>query len=474
VASSHAAETRARALEQLGGEIVDLLVIGGGIIGSRVAYEAARAGLRVGLVDAGDFGGATTAASSKLLHGGLRYLATGDVRLVRELQREREILRARVAPHLVHPLSLVLLVERSRPRHIPKLAAALSLYTAVSGFRRPGPRLIPPRRAAELVPIDPGSICACGVIDEAVVHDARLALATTRAASRAGAIALNYLRAVAIHHTRGTFEVILEDELSKTLLTTRCRGIVNAAGPWVDGVRRLEDPTAQPLIRLSKGVHAVLPLAEAWHAGVALFDDSRSAVAIPWQGMLVIGATDTAFEGDPVAAVPTPTDIETVLGWFRSVLPSEQLQADRVLSSFAGLRALPPGRDETARASRRHRIIIGRHGMVSIAGGKLTNHRVIAIEALRRLPAELRPRRFIVSDDALLGGHVPEAAELERHFDRETAWYLLNLYGSEALLLPSMSTRRRPPSTAFIPTGPTCGRRPILRSTRSGRSLSTT
>jgi glycerol-3-phosphate dehydrogenase len=438
VTPSHAAETRAQALEQLTEGIVDLLVIGGGIIGSRVAYEATRAGLRVALVDAGDFGGGTSAASSKLIHGGLRYLATGDLRLVRELQRERDVLSTRVAPHLVRPLPLVLLVEGVRSRQVLKLAAALSLYSAISGFRRPRPRLIQAGRAAQLVQIQPGSSYTCGLIHEAVTHDARLALATVRAASRAEAIALNHVRAVAIHQTQGRFEVLLEDELTKALLAARCRAVVNAAGPWVDSVRRLENPSAPPLIRLSKGVHVVLPLAAEWHAGVALFDDSRSAIAIPWQGMLVIGATDTPFEGGASRVVPAPADIEMVLGWFRGVLSSEQLRPDRVLSSFAGLRALPPGRVETARASRKHLIDVGRDGMVSIAGGKLTNHRVIALDALRRLPGELRPRRFALSDAALPGGDLPQvASELERHVDRETAWHLLNLYGEEARVLLS-------------------------------------
>ena len=149
------------AFEELEGEVADLLVIGGGIVGGRVAYEAATAGLRVVLIDKGDFGGATSSASSKLIHGGLRYLATGDLRLVRELQREQAVLRSQVAPHLVRPLSLVLAVERSRSRDLAKLVAALALYAAVSGFRRPRPRLLRYRYACGARPIRP-------------VHDLRL------------------------------------------------------------------------------------------------------------------------------------------------------------------------------------------------------------------------------------------------------------------------------------------------------------
>jgi glycerol-3-phosphate dehydrogenase len=292
-------ETRAAAFERLEGEIADLLVIGGGIVGSRVAYEASRAGLKVVLIDRGDFGGATSAASSKLIHGGLRYLATGDLALVRELQRERAVLRSQVAPHLVRPLSLVLAVERSRSRKVAKLAAGLALYSAVSGFSRPRPRLLPRRQAAELVPFDRSAIFACGVVEEASTHDARLVLATARAARHAGAVTLNYARVVAIERVvRGLGAIRVVDRVSGEELTARSRAAVNACGPWVDRVRLLEDRKARPLTRLSKGVHAVLPLPEGWRAGLALLDDSRSAFAVPWQGMLLLGATDAPVESD--------------------------------------------------------------------------------------------------------------------------------------------------------------------------------
>jgi glycerol-3-phosphate dehydrogenase len=429
--ASSAGEQRAPAFERLEGEIADLLVIGGGIVGSRVAYEGARAGLKVVLVDGGDFGAATSAASSKLIHGGLRYLATGDLALVRELQRERAVLRSQVAPHLVRPLSLVLAVERSRSRNVAKLAAALTLYSAVSGFGRPRPRLLPCRQAAELVPFDRSAIFACGVVEEASTHDARLALATARAARQAGAVTLNHARVVAIERGRGTAAVSVVDGVSGEELTARARAVVNACGPWVDRVRMLEDRKARPLTRLSKGVHAVLPLPDGWRAGLALFDDSRSAFAVPWQGMLLLGATDTPFESDALDAAPTPDEVETLLGWFRDVLPG--LEASPVVSSFAGLRVLPPGRARTARASRRHVIDVGPTGTVAIAGGKLTNHRAIALDALANLPAEVRPRRLCPSAEPLPGALQAGAERaLEQRVDARTAAHLLGLYGGEA------------------------------------------
>jgi glycerol-3-phosphate dehydrogenase len=433
--TAHAAERRAAALERLEADVTDLLVIGGGIVGSRVAYEAARAGLSVALIDKGDFGGATSAASSKLVHGGLRYLATGDMRLVRELHREREALATQVAPHLVRPLSLVLAVERRHSRRTAKLAAALAIYAAVSGFSRPRPRPIRCRQALELVPFDPAAIVACGLVVEASTHDARLALATVRAARRAGAVTMNHVRAVAIERRRGKAAVETVDRVSGQRVAVRCRSVINACGPWVDRVRELEEPGARPLTRLSKGVHVVLPLPEGWRAGIALFDDSRSAFAVPWQGLLLLGATDTPVDG-PSAPAPSDDEVETLLGWFRDVLPSDTLRPDRLVSSFAGLRVLPPGRGSTTRASRRHVIDVAPSGTVSIAGGKLTNHRTIAVDALAALPPEVRPSRLTPSADPLPGARDAGAGDaLSRRLDPRTAAHLLGLYGGDAVRL---------------------------------------
>src|SRR6266540_2005844 len=180
---------RQASVECLRGQKFDLLVIGAGIVGCRVAYEAAREGLSVALVDAGDYGGCTSSASSKLLHGGLRYLSTGDVRLVRQLLSERRAIATRIAPHLVEPLPLVLAVEGRSTARKAKLAMALSLYAALSGLRQPLPRRVTVEEAAELVaPLCRDSVGGCGVVTEVLTNDARLTLATARAAARAGAV----------------------------------------------------------------------------------------------------------------------------------------------------------------------------------------------------------------------------------------------------------------------------------------------
>ena len=179
--------SRERALEELGVGVYDVLVIGGGIVGSRVAFDAARYGLRVALVDAGDFGGATSGASARLIHGGLRYLGTGGVRLVRMALKEREVLASRVAPHLVRPLLFVLSVAGGR-REISRCAVGLLVYAALDGFRGPLPRFATPEEAARLVPpLRAHDLGSHAVFHEATTNDGRLTLATVTAAASSGA-----------------------------------------------------------------------------------------------------------------------------------------------------------------------------------------------------------------------------------------------------------------------------------------------
>jgi glycerol-3-phosphate dehydrogenase len=334
----------------------------------------------------------------------------------------------RVAPHLVRPLPLLLAVEREHAARRAKLVAALSLYGAVACSRHALPRVVRPRRARELVPaLDPSAVALCGLVAEAQTHDARLTLATVRGAVASGATALSYVRLVELEHARGAVVgAVLHDLDGGRELALSCRAAVNATGPWVDHVRRLDRGAAPPLARLSRGVHAVLPLDRPWHAGVALFDESRSALAVPWQGMLLVGATDAEHDGEPGCASATGAEIAAVLDPLRAVLGGS-LDPSRVVHSFAGLRVLPRGPGDTARASRRHLVEVSPSGLVSIAGGKLTTHRTIAVDVLRRLPPDVRPRLERASADPL-----PGAGEATLHLDAGLAAHLTGLYGSDA------------------------------------------
>jgi glycerol-3-phosphate dehydrogenase len=208
----------------------DVLVIGGGILRSRVAFDAARSGLRVGLVDAGDFGGATSGASARLIHGGLRYLGTGGVRLVRAALRERDILASRIAPHLVRPLPFVLSVAGERHQR-SRCAAGLLAYVALGGFRRPLPRFATPEEAALLVPpLRIHDLASHAIFSEAVTNDSRLTLATVTAAACSGAVVANHLRAVDLE--LGEISRVSLRGLEGTL-AVRCRAVVNATLPEI-------------------------------------------------------------------------------------------------------------------------------------------------------------------------------------------------------------------------------------------------
>jgi glycerol-3-phosphate dehydrogenase len=226
---------------------------------------------------------------------------------------------------------------------------------------------------------------------------------------------------------------VVEDVITTERFRVRFRAVVNATGPCVDLVRALEDASAAPLVRLSKGIHAVTPLAGEWQAGLALVDDSGTAIAIPWQGMLLLGATDTPHEANPTQLSVAPAEVKQLLERFANVLPREQLQADRVVYTFAGLRALPHGDVTTERARRRHIVAIGSGGMVSVAGGKLTTHCLIAMDALRHLPTELRLRRRAPRRE-LLGNPCSKTTEalLHTRLDADIATHMIRLYGEDA------------------------------------------
>ena len=410
-------------MADLDGEF-DLLVIGAGIIGSRVALEAAQAGLKVALVEARDFGSGTSQASSKLIHGGLRYLPMGDVALVRESHLERRALLDRVARNLVWPLDFVIPVYGNVLR-AAELWAGLVVYSGLSGFRHSRANLVGPKSALRLVPeLETRGLRACGVYQDAQTNDSRLVIATVTGAARQGVAVTNYARVVGIE--KGAAHI----EGPDGPVTVRCRQIVNAAGPWVDEVRRLEDPSCKPGSRLSKGVHVTLPMPSDWHAAIVReVGGSRVAFALPWEDVLLLGTTDTPFDGDPSDLRVTDSDVDQVFAEAALSLPAEVLRRDRVLCTIAGLRVLELGAGTTAEAPREHVITEGPLGMVSVAGGKLTTHRRIAMDVLGRLRDE-RARRHRLRDVPLPGSGAVPARPAD--VDPDVWQNLVRHYGDEA------------------------------------------
>jgi len=436
-----------RDLDALACRRFDLLVVGGGIIGAGIANEAARSGLAVALVDRADFGAATSSASSKLIHGGLRYLRLGDVRLVRESHRERRVLLETVAPHLVRRLPFLFPIYRNGPYRPTTLRLGLGVYSALAGDRLGG--VVSPARALQSVPdLRLDGLRGCGVYVDSFTHDGRLCLANVRAAADAGAVVANYAEVVALRHVAGRVRgAELRDRLSGEAFSVEARTVVNATGPWIHRLRALEDPTVPRLARLSKGVHLLLELDRPWSAALTIPHDAvRVTFAYPWQGMLLLGTTDTLYEGDPSEADVDSADVARVLEEASVAVDHDLLDPGRVRARFAGLRVLPGATGETLTARRETVYVFGRGGMLTVAGGKLTTYRRIALAALERLRPELGSPRPDRRPLPLPGAQGLEAAgrRIARRFpelDPVTRSHLLHLYGSlaEEVLAPAMT-----------------------------------
>jgi glycerol-3-phosphate dehydrogenase len=460
---------RTAAWERLGSARFDLLVIGAGIIGSRIAYEAARAGLAVVLVDAGDFGGATSSGSTKLIHGGFRYLPMGDLGLVWESQRERASLMSRIAPRLVRRMPMVLAAYRGGPTGPGLAGAGVLAYGALCGFRGTGVGLTGARGAQRLIPsLNTDGLTVCGLFDEGQTNDARLVLATVAAGVDRGVAAINHARVTGLDFARsGRALVSIQGRPAEGSIAIEFTHVVNAAGAWVDRIRRLEDPVAEPLARLSKGVHLLLDAPPGWQAGLAVpVEDGRVAMAIPWQGMLMLGTTDTEYSGEPGGCAVNEADIAQVVAEASVALPRDLIRATAVRFSFAGLRVLPIGDSSTASAHREHMVRVGPRGMVSIAGGKLTTHRRIALDVLSRIADPRLGRHgrrnaafgrrnaaFGRPDEAL-----PEGSDRPGFFATDlnpgVASHLVQIYGAKAAMVVAQGRVHPNAMERIHPDGP--------------------
>jgi glycerol-3-phosphate dehydrogenase len=421
---------RWESVESLTHERFDLLVIGGGIIGAAVAAHAARLGLAVALLERGDFGGATSSSSSKLIHGGLRYLRLGDVRLVREAHHERRALTSIVAPRLVHRIPFLLPLYEGGPYRPAVVQSAILFYSALARSRLNW--LVKPQRARELVPPLRGEgLRACALYADAWTNDARLCLANVRAAADAGACVLNGAEVVSLRKN-GARVTGAEVAVDGETVGVEARAVVNAAGPWIEEVRRLEDARAGTSVLLTKGAHVLVPADGDWAAALTIPQGRvRVTFAVPLYGMLLLGTTESLHEAPPSEVAATPADVEQILREAAVAVDSSLLAPDRVRASYAGLRVLPAGKGETVSARRETVITRGNGGMLSVAGGKLTTYRRIALSVLARVQSELGVHRL---DDRPwpLPGVGREPRRLPVELEQPVRDHLLHLYGSLA------------------------------------------
>ncbi len=443
-------------------EPVDVLIIGGGITGAGIARDAALRGFRTAVVDKGDLAGGTSSLSSRLIHGGIRYLEQHDFRLVFEASRERRIL-LRIAPHLVHPLPFVFPVYRGARVPAWKLRAGMWLYDALAVFRNvKAHRWLRPQATRRLEPgLRDKDLQGAALYYDAQTDDARLAIGTMRSAARAGALVANYAEVTALLKPDGrTRGASLVDVLTGRSFTVRALVVVNATGPWVDRLRRLDEPAAEPLLRLTKGAHIAVARQRVGNTqAITLMSplDGRVMFVIPWGDLSYIGTTDTDEDASPDEVRATARDVIYLLRSVNAFFPQARLSPRDVIATWAGLRPLlrPARAMEPSAASREHRVVESATGLVTIAGGKLTTHRVMARDVVDRVAARLRvldgrPRAPRPSTDQLPlpGGETADLEGLvkgavERGASETTARHLVAAYGSEAAAVLNLVDRDR-------------------------------
>jgi glycerol-3-phosphate dehydrogenase len=448
---------------------VDVLIIGGGITGVGIARDAALRGFRTALIDKADFGAGTSSHSSRLIHGGIRYLEQGALHLVFEASHERRVL-LKIAPHLVRPLAFLFPVYRGSRVPAWKLRAGMWLYDLLSAFRNVRPhRWLRPKKVRRVEPgLRERGLVGAALYYDAQTDDARLVLATARSAARAGALVANYVEVSTLLKPDGRVRgAVVRDVLTGETFTIRAHAVVNATGPWSDVLRKLDDPEAKPLLRLTKGAHVVVERRRiANEHAVTLLSplDGRVMFVLPWGELSYIGTTDTDADSSPDTLRVTAEDVTYLLRSANAAFPHAHLGAKDVVSAWAGLRPLLRQDDHAnpSQLSREHRVVESAHGLITIAGGKLTTYRVMARDVVDRIAARLheldgRPVAPRPATDRLPlpGG---EAAELEvlveaaraRGTSEATARHLVANYGSEAAAILNYVDRDRALSDPLV------------------------
>ena len=448
------ARERGGVLSRLAAERFDVLVIGGGITGAGAALDAASRGLRVALVEARDLASGTSSRSSKLVHGGLRYLEQRDFKLVYEALRERDLLVSKLAPHLVRPISFLYplykkVVER------PYVGAGLALYDALEGTRRPVPhhRHLTVRGALKLAPaLSPARLAGAMLYYDAQVDDARHTLTVARTAAAHSAVVATRVSAVELLRGPDGIRVTgarVRDEETGRLLDVSAEAVVVCAGVWTDLVYELAGVRAGYRVRMSKGVHIVVPR-EAVRADTGMIVRTEKSVLffIPWGERWIVGTTDTDFSGDRAEPAATEEDVEYILAAANRVLAAPLRRSD-VIAVYAGLRPLvtaeqsngSKGAKPTTKLSREHVVDVPVPGLASIAGGKFTTYRLMARDVVdaavadfdREVPASVTDQVPLLGADGLAAVRAGAGRLAEDYqVSRAAVEHLLDRYGTLA------------------------------------------
>lgn len=443
---------------RLGAEVFDVCIVGGGINGAAVARDAVLRGMTVALLEKRDFAWGTSSRSTKLVHGGVRYLQQGDVALVLESCRERDVLRTRIAPHLVRAQRFVFPIYDDDSTPVWQLRVGLTVYDLLAGFQNVARhRHLTVEALREHEPaLNAQGLCGGALYYDCWTDDARLTLETALAARAAGAAILNHAEVTQLDKdsTGRVVSARVMDAMSGRETSVKARAFVNVAGPWLDAVRRLDDGGAPPRLRLTKGVHAVFDRSRIGNRDAIVIRglDGRVMFAIPWQSQTIVGTTDTFFQGDPADVRADADDVDYILAATNRAFPAARVTARDVIATWAGLRPLVAPEDERTASdvSREDQVFESPAGLLSLGGGKLTTHRrvaeVLVDRVAERLGRRVGPCR--TADVPLPGGAAyppgPAAEDEPRSGDEHVAARYGSLAGEVAALVKADPALGRP------------------------------
>lgn len=439
--------SREESIQLLESQEFDLLIIGGGITGVGIALDAQLRGLSVALIEKSDFASGTSSKSTKLIHGGLRYLKQFQFRMVAKVGRERAILHNN-APHLVHPEGMLLPIRKEGSLGWHSTRIALWIYDLLAGVSGDDRFKMLGRNAAiKKEPLLDEGIQGAGLYSEFRTDDARLVLAVAMTAENEGAVMANYVSCedllVRENHVSG---VVAKDVAGQREFMVRARQVVNAAGPWVDDVRELEEGVISKKLKLTKGVHIVVDQQHFPVKQSIYFDttDGRMIFAIPRSDKVYLGTTDTFFGGNKDEVRASANDIDYILEQANTAFQEVNLTTENVEASWAGLRPLirEDGK-EPGELSRKDELYVSPIGLISIAGGKLTGYRLMARRVVDRVMKNLGRRKVRCTTEVqtLAGGEFDDYQGLLRFIEtvagvyklpRSVSRYLCQNYGSKA------------------------------------------
>lgn len=426
---------RSACIETLQKEVFDLAVIGGGITGAGIAQDASARGLKVALVEKKDFASGTSSRSSKLIHGGLRYLKQYNLRLTREACLERGLLR-KLAPNLVKPSPFLIPIYLGRDSAW-MLSLGLWIYDRIapaSNFNKH--KGISKEEMARLAPMVRQKNLKGGLVYyDAITDDARLTWTVIKSALGFGAVAANYVQVVGLMKSAAKVcGVAVRDLISGKEFDVRARYVVNASGVWSDEVCAFDDEKREKMIRPSKGVHLVVPKEKLNHDTAYLIPsarDKRLLFVIPWGSVTVVGTTDTLYDGDIDDPSVQDEDVDYILDGVGYTFETDLSRKD-IISTYAGLRPLiQQGNRSTYDLSRQHKIFESPSGLITIAGGKLTTYRKMACDVVDLVLKKLSGKGKCTTHRITLGSMPYEDRKWQPELDPKTLAHLQQAYGED-------------------------------------------